>query len=439
MIKREENEFANNARAAVEDQASRSTSLQISAILSLVLATLFWAWWATVAEVTTGNGRVIASRQLQIVQSLEGGIIQQLFVVEGQKVEEGQQLVRIDDTGFKSRLGEMAKRRSALSAELARLDAEANGKSDIDFDLQLRAEAPIAVTSELDAFRARQAKYESEKTVLLQQLAQREQELVELQARRVKAETTLVPLNRELQLNRSLVSRGTVSEVEVLRLERQSADLTGDLRVVQAAVPRAQTAILEATSRMESARTAFIASARERLSQAQAEMAVIDEAMKGATDRVARTTLRSPVKGVVNKIPMTTVGAVVQPGQTLAEIVPLDDSLLIEARVRPQDVAFIRPDQSANVKLTAYDYLIYGVLLGKVERIGADTITDPKGETFYQVIVRTERNWLGTPSEKLTVLPGMIASVDIQSGQKSVLDYLLKPILRVRHEALRER
>ncbi len=439
MIRRAETEFANNARAAAEQQASHSISLQITAILFLVLSTLIWAWWAKVAEVTTGTGRVIASRQLQIVQSLEGGIVQQLFVSEGQRVEAGQQLVRIDDTGFASRLGEMTKRRMALSAEIARLEAEANGLSDIAFDHRLREQAPAAIASELDAFRARQAKYESEQAVLKQQLSQREQELIELDARRFKADSTLAPLSRELLLNRNLANRGAISEVEVLRLERQAAELTGDLMVVQAAIPRARTAILEATSRIESARTAFVANVRERLSLAQADVAVMDEAMKGATDRVARATLRSPVKGIVNKITLTTVGAVVQPGQSLVEIVPLDDSLLIEARVRPQDVAFIRPDQPASVKLTAYDYLVYGVLAGKVERIGADTITDPRGESFYQVIVRTERNWLGTIDNKLTVLPGMVASIDIQSGEKTVLDYLMKPLLRVRHEALRER
>lgn len=439
MIKRAESEFANNARAAVQEQASHSITLQISVILMMVMGVLAWAWWATVAEVTTGTGRVIASRQLQLVQSLEGGIVQQLFVAEGQRVDEGQPLVRIDDTGFASRLGEMAKRRFALSAEIARLETEANGLREITIDPVLRQQAPAAVALELDTFRARQARYDSEQTVLRQQLSQREQELVELEARRVKAESTLKPLQRELSLNRSLAERGAISELEVLRLERQAADLTGDLNVVQAAIPRARTAILESSSRIESARTTFIASVRERLSQVQADAAVMDESIKGASDRVTRTTLKSPVKGVVNKITLTTAGAVVQPGQTLVEIVPIDDTLLIEARVRPQDVAFIRPDQPASVKLTAYDYLIYGVLAGKVERIGADTITDPRGETFYQVIVRTERNWLGHADDRLTVLPGMVASVDIQSGQKTVLDYLLKPLLRVRHEALRER
>ena len=439
MNGRIESEFAVNARAAIEDQAAPGVSLQITAILTLVLATLGWASWANVAEVTTGTGRVIASRQLQLVQSLEGGIVQQIFVKEGAQVEEGEQLVRIDDTGFSSRLGEMARRRSAFSAEIARLEAEANGLAEVTFDPILRQQAPAAIALELDAFRARRAKYDNEQTVLRQQLSQREQELIELEARKIKAETTLRPLRRELQLNRSLSDRGAISELEVLRLERQAADLTGELNVTLAALPRAQTSIQEARTRIEGAHSTFVASVRERLSQAQADAAVLDESIRGATDRVARTVLRSPVKGVVNKISVTTVGAVIQPGQTLLEIVPVDDSLLIEARVRPQDVAFIRPNQAASVKLTAYDYLIYGVLAGKVERIGADTITDSRNETFYQVIVRTERNWLGTESNRLTVLPGMVANVDIQSGEKSVLDYLLKPLLRVRHEALHER
>lgn len=439
MISRADTEFANNARAAVETRASRGLTLQVMAIGLLLVAFLGWAHWATVSEVATGIGKVIPSRQLQIVQSLEGGIVQQLFVVEGQSVEEGQPLVRIDDTGFASRLGEVSKRRAALSSEIARLEAEAADAAEVRFDARLRSEAPAAVALEIETFRARRAKLDSDMAVLAQLLTQREQEVTELEARRNKAITTLSPLNRELALNRDLAKRGVVAEVDVLRLERQAAELTGDLRVVEAALPRTQTAILEARSRMEGARATFTAQVRERLAQVQADATVIDESIKGARDRVARTTLRSPVKGVVNKVAVTTLGAVVQPGQALVEIVPIDDTLLIESRVRPQDVAFIRPAQVASVKLTAYDYLVYGALTGKVERIGADTITDPRGETFYQVIVRTDRNWLGSAESKLTVIPGMIASVDIESGRKSVLDYLLKPVLRVRHEALRER
>mgnify|MGYP001439698127 CR=1 FL=1 len=439
MTRRSDSEFATNARAAVETRASRGLTLQILTIGVLIATFLGWAKWATVSEVATGIGKVIPSRQLQIVQSLEGGIVQQLFITEGVSVKEGQQLVRIDDTGFASRLGEVSKRRAALSAEIARLEAEAGDFADIEFDARLRSEAPAAVALEIEAFRARRAKLDNDQAVLAQLLSQREQEVIELEARRQKASSTLTPLKRELSLNRGLSERGVVAEVEVLRLERQVAELTGDLKVVEAALPRAKTAVQEASTRLQGARTAFIALVRERLAAVQADAAVIDESIKGARDRVTRTILRSPVNGVVNKITVTTLGAVVQPGQSLVEIVPIDDTLLIEARVRPQDVAFIRPAQAASVKLTAYDYLVYGALAGRVERIGADTISDQRGETFYQVIVRTDRNWLGNSDNKLTVMPGMVASVDIESGRKTVLDYLLKPVLRVRHEALRER
>jgi adhesin transport system membrane fusion protein len=439
MIRHADTEFANNARAAIEERVSRGLTLQIGAIGLLLFTFLIWARWATLAEVATGVGKVIPSRQLQVVQSLEGGIVSQIQVSEGQSVEEGQPLMRIDDTGFASRLGEIAKRRAAISAEIARLEAEAAGRSEVSFPAELHKESPAAIALENETFRARSARLENEVSILRQQLGQREQEIQELEARRAKAQATLAPLTRELALNRNLAGRGAVAEVEVLRLERQAAELNGDLKVVQAALPRAQAAIAEAKTKIDGVRAIFLAQVRERLAIVQADAAVIDESIKGAKDRVARTTLRSPVRGVVNKVAVTTLGAVVQPGQSLVEIVPLDDTLLIEARVRPQDVAFIRPAQPASVKLTAYDYLVYGALAGKVERIGADTITDQRGETFFQVIVRTERNWLGTPESKLTVIPGMVASVDIESGQKTVLDYLLKPVLRVRHEALRER
>ncbi|RMF03327.1 MAG: HlyD family type I secretion periplasmic adaptor subunit, partial [Alphaproteobacteria bacterium] len=261
----------------------------------------------------------------------------------------------------------------------------------------------------------------------------------EYEAERAKLEASLKPLMREVELTRSLHARGVVPEVEMLRLERQAADLQGQLEVVKRSVPRARAAMEEFKSRIDNARAGFRSEARERLSRARAELAIIEESIKAARDRVTRTALRAPVRGVVNKLNINTIGAVVQPGQDLIEIVPLDDKLLIEANVRPQDVAFIRPQQEASIKLTAYDYLVYGALEGEVERVSADTITDDKGETFYRVIVRTDRSHIRQAEGELPIIPGMVATVDILTGEKTVYDYLMKPIRRVRNEALRER
>lgn len=432
-------EFANSLEGADESSSPGAGWLQLTVILALFATGLAWAHWATLEEVTSAMGRVVPAQQMQIVQSLEGGIVRELNVREGASVERDQVIMRIDDTGFSSRLGELSQRRISLRAEIARLEAEASGAVQPQFDAALHGEAPAAVTSEKAAFAARQEKLKSDLSLLQQQLLQREQELSELEARRGKLSAMRTPTRRELDLNRQLAQRGNAPAVDVLRLERQLADIEGDLEIIAASLPRAQSAIVEARARAAGAQTTFATQARERLTQAQSELAIIEESIRAAQDRVTRTAVRSPVRGVVNRLAVTTIGAVVQPGQPLADIVPLDDALLVETRVRPKDVAFIRPGQRATVKLSAYDYLIYGALEGEVERISADSLRDERGETYYQVMVRTAKNHLGDQLGKLEVIPGLIGTVDIRTGQKTVMDYLLKPILRARHEAMRER
>ena len=439
MSGRDEFEFANDIRTALEERSPRTAWMLILAIVLVTAAGIAWANWAVVEEVTTGSGRVIPSTQLQVMQTLEGGIIREILMKEGDLVDQGQVLMRIDDTGFASRLGELMQRQWTLRAEIARREAEAGGGEEIVADEELVREAPDSFRSESEVFKARRAKMDDELAILRQQLVQKRQELKELQAREQKLALSLEPLSRELELTTKLKAQRVVPEVELLRLQRQHAELSGDLEIVKASVPRAESAITEAEARMLNAVTTFKFEARERLVAARGELAVVVESVKAARDRVVRTALRAPVRGVVNKLNVTTIGAVVQPGQQLIEIVPLDDTLLIEAQVRPQDVAFIRPDLDASVKLTAYDYSIFGSLPGKVERISADTITDERGESFYRVIVRTERNYLTANDKKLPIIPGMVATVDVLTGEKTVLDYLLKPVTRVRKEALRER
>jgi len=439
MSGRDEFEFANDIRTALEERSPRTAWMLILAIVLAAAAGIAWANWAIVEEVTTGSGRVIPSTQLQVVQPLEGGIIREILLKEGDLVEQNQVLMRIDDTGFASRLGELMQRQWTLRAEIARRRAEAGGGTELSADAELVREAPSSFRSELEVFKARRAKLDDDLAILTQQLIQKRQELKELRAQQTKLSLSLKPLSRELELTRNLQAKKVVPEVELLRLQRQHAELSGDLEIAKAAVPRAQSAIVEAEARLTNAVTTFRSDARERLVAANGELAIVEESVKAARDRVVRTALRAPVRGVVNKLNVTTIGAVVQPGQQLIEIVPLDDTLLIEAQIRPQDVAFIRPDLDASVKLTAYDYSLFGSLAGKVERISADTITDERGESFYRVIVRTDRNYLTANDRKLPIIPGMVATVDVLTGEKTVLDYLLKPVTRVRTEALRER
>jgi adhesin transport system membrane fusion protein len=408
--------FANDIRAAAELRTPRTSRLLLIWSLILIAAGLVWAHFAILDEVKRGEGRVVPSRQIQVVQSLEGGLVSALYVREGEIVREGQPLMRIDDTSFASQLGEVRERRAALAARVTRLEAEIQGLDAPAFSDELVRSAPQAVASERSLFDARLRKLEQDIDVL----AQQEKRITE----------SLQLLTRELELTRKLHAQKVIPEIEMLRLERQASELRGQLA--------------ETKSRLTNVKSAFRAQAEEDLAKSRSDLAVLDESIKSAEDKVRRTELRAPVYGIVNKLNVTTIGAVVQPGANLMDIVPLDDTLLVEGRIRPQDIAFIRPNQEAIVKITAYDPTVYGSLKGHVERISADAIEErtPNGDkngTYYRVMVRTEKSHLGTAERPLPIIPGMVATVEILTGEKSVLDYLLKPVRLLRDEALRER
>jgi membrane fusion protein, adhesin transport system len=416
-VSRSDFAFANDVRAAVELRTPRTSRILLASSVALLVAFVVWAHFAVLDEVKRGNAKVIPSRQTQVVQSLEGGIVQALLVQEGAIVQQNQPLMNIADTKFASELGEVRERRGTTAARVARLEAEANGLSAPKFTDELRQAAPRAVDTEQSVFDTRVRKITQDVDVVSQQ--------------ETRLTDSLKLLNRELDLTRKLFAQKVVPEIEMLRLERQASEMRGQLA--------------EAQSRIINIRTAFRSQADEDLAKSRGDLAVLDENIKTALDRVARTELKSPVHGIVNKLNVNTIGAVIQPGAVLMDIVPLDDSLLVEGRIRPQDIAFIRPDQAAVVKITAYDSSIYGSLKGKVERISADTIVDDKAEkserqeTFYRVIVRTEKNHLGTADHQLPIIPGMIATVEVLTGEKSVLDYIVRPARTLRDEALRER
>ena len=382
----------------------------------MLFCMLVWAHFAILDEVKRGSGRVIPSQQMQVVQSLEGGIVLEILVQEGAIVKKGQPLMRIDDTNFAAQFGEVRERRAAMAARVARLEAEANGSKRPAFEPELSQIAPKVVATELSVFEARTKKIAQDVDVL-QQAHSRLTNNLEL-------------LNRELDITRKLYAQKVVPEIEMFRLERQASETRGQLA--------------ETNSRLTNVKTSFASQVEEDLAKSKGDLAVLEETIKSAQDKVRRAELRAPVYGIVNKLNVTTVGSVVQPASTMMDIVPLDDTLLVEGRIRPQDIAFIRPGQDAVVKITAYDPSVYGSLKGKVERISADTIMEKNekgdsGETFYRVIVRTDKNALGSPEAPLPIIPGMVATVEVLTGAKSVLDYLLKPARLLRDEALRER
>jgi adhesin transport system membrane fusion protein len=437
--------FSNDVRAAVEMRTPRTARMLLFTSLALLVTFIVWAHFAVLDEVKRGSGRVVPARQTQVIQSLEGGIISEILVREGATVEKGQPLARIEDTNFASQFGEIRARQGAMAARVARLQAEAQGRTTLTFPAGLEQSSARAVAAERNVFEAHARKLAQDLGVVREQEEQKRKEVDELRASEKRFADTLKLLNREVELTRNLHNQRVVPEIEMLRVDRQATDMRGQLAVVRATIVKTESAIQEAQARIAGVRATFVAQAEDDLAKSRADLAVLDENIKYAEDKVRRTELRSPVRGIVNKLNITTIGAVVQPAANIMELVPLDDTLLVEGRIRPQDIAFIRPGHEAVVKLTAYDSSVYGSLHGKVERISADTIVDEKGdksergETFYRVMVRTDKNYLGTSEHRLPVIPGMVATVEILTGAKSVLDYLIKPARLLRDEALRER
>jgi adhesin transport system membrane fusion protein len=430
-------DFANDPRAVVESAVAPGAWRILIVIATLFVVLVLWASVARVDQMASGIGRIIPSSQVQLVQSLEPGIVAEILVREGDIVQAGQNLVRIDDTGVSSQLGELRQQQLALSAELDRLNAQARGEETYaPAGPSDPASAPFQRDQQA-VFLADKRKLDEQILVRQQQLLQRRQNLREAEATAEKQAASLVLSERELELTETLFDRKAVPELEFIRIQREVAELRADLRIWEAARLRLEAEVAEAEAQIEAERSAFLAEVQARISKVNAEMSVVVESLRAADDRVRRAMLKAPVSGVVNNVAVSSIGEVIAAGANVVEIVPVDDRLLVETRIRPQDVAFIHHGADATVRLTAYDYTKYGTLHGVVERIGADTITDEEGDTYYQVIVSTETEGQGM-SGGMRIIPGMVATVDISNGERTVLEYLLKPVLKIRDQALRE-
>ncbi|OLY74486.1 hemolysin secretion protein D [Pseudomonas sp. ATCC PTA-122608] len=425
-------------KALIED-APRVIRLTIWAIIAFFLFLVCWAYFSSIDEVTRGDGKAIPSSKLQKIQNLEGGIVAELYVKEGQIVEAGAPLIRLDDTRFVSNAGETEALRLSMLLRVERLSAQVDDRPLNIPDDVLKA-APSQAASERSLYDSRRQQLKDEVGGLQEQLVQRQQELREFSSKQGQYRSQLSLQRQEINMSEPLVAQGAVSPVEVLRLKRAEMETRGQLDATTLAIPRAESAIKEVQRKIDETRGKFRSEALTQLNEARTELNKAASTGKALEDRVSRTLVTSPVRGIVKQLLVNTVGGVIQPGSDMVEIVPLNDTLLVEAKIRPQDIAFLHPGQEAVVKFTAYDYTIYGGLKAKLERIGADTITDEdKKTTYYMITLRTDRSHLGTDEKPLIIIPGMVASVDIITGQKSILSYLLKPILRARAEALHER
>jgi adhesin transport system membrane fusion protein len=407
-------------------------------LCALVAAFFIWAAFARIEEVTTGNGRIIPASKLQLVQNLEGGIVTDVLVREGATVEAGDTILRIDPTQAGSSLGEIREKLDGYATLTARLEAEANG-SDPVFSDDLRKRRPDLVKAESENFRSRKDGLQSAIAVLATQEQQRRQEIVEIKDRVDTLRRSLDLAKEQFALMQPLVASQSASRAEMLSVETRVNETAGTLSAAELSLPRLEAAAREARDRITEKISTFRNEALQQMSTARFEAAVLSEQVKGNQDRVSRTTVKAPVSGIVKTVHVTTPGQVVQPGQSLIEIVPMNGNLLVEARIKPKDIAFLHPGQKAIVKLSAYDFALYGGLEGEVEYIGADSITDDKGETYYLINVRTTKRTLAHKGEELPIIPGMVADVDVRTGEKTVLGYLMKPLTRIQQSALRER
>jgi adhesin transport system membrane fusion protein len=421
-------------RAFIEQQPLRARAL-LYAVAVIVVALIIWSALAKIDEVTRGQGRVIPSRQIQVIQSQDGGVVTEIRVREGETVEKGQLLVLLDQTRSEATFRENRAEYQAVMVKAARLRAVAEDTAFVP-DLDFVEAVPLIVKQEVALFEFTRAELTLEKQIAEEQLTQRKQELQEVIARRDQMETSLKLVQRELGVTRPMVASGAVSEVEILRLEREVNQLSGEYKQAVAQQKRIGSSIVEAMRKVEEVELEFISEVREELADTLTRINALREAGAGLSDRVKQTSVRSPVRGTIKQLFFNTIGGVVLPGKEIVEVVPLDDTLLLEARIRPKDIAFLIPGQKALVKFTAYDFVVYGGLEGVVEYIGADTVMDEEGNPFYNVRVRTIEPSMG---EEMPIIPGMTVEIDILTGKKTILAYLMKPVLRAKQYAMTER
>lgn len=426
------------AAAARMGEISRASSVLLFAIAAIFGALLVWAAIAQVDTVTQATGKVIPSAHVQVAQSLEGGIVRQVHVVQGQAVEAGALLVSLSPTSAGGDLQTRRQQALALRARLARLQAEADGRAPV-FDDALRKEGAEFVSGEQAAFDARRAEQGVQQTVLTTQIAQKTKEAEEARVALQTAQAALASAAEERAMLEKLVAQGLEPRLELVRIERTMAEAQGRERSAKLAIERLQEAIAETRSRRDGQQQQFRTQAREDLGRTTAELRALEQGLPALEDRVDRMNVRSPVRGTVNRVLVNSVGGVARPAEVLVEVVPADDPLIVEAMVSPRDIGFVQAGQAARVKLTAYDYSIYGAMSGRVTQVGADAITGERGETYYLVRVATDAKTIESLGRKLPVIAGMQAQVDIVTGSKTVLAYLLKPLIAVRESAFRER
>ncbi|MCM0148667.1 HlyD family type I secretion periplasmic adaptor subunit [Photobacterium galatheae] len=451
-VNRNHLDFVDDKTAALLLNTPGSARLILWVVVLFFLVAGVWASQAELEQVTTGSGKVIPSSQLQVVQNLEGGIVKALLVREGEQVTQDQPLLLIDDTRFQSDFKESAQALASSQANAIRLNALLDNvivdsqkqtvavrDTALHFPDTLRENHPALVKRQQAEYRDNLSNLNSQLAVAAQQIQQKKRELVEARSRFSSQRQSYHLASREYNITKPLAQEGVVPEIELLKLQRQLNESRKDMRSTELQIPVIEAAVREAELKRLDIALKFRADMQSELNQVTTKRDSLSQSSVGLQDKVQRTLVRSPVNGTVQTLYVNTIGGVIQPGMDIVAIVPTEDNLVIEARILPQDIGFLRPGLRAMIKFSAYDFTVYGGLEGTLEQISADTIQDEEGNSFYQVTIRTDKNNLAdSHGEQLPIIPGMIASADIITGKRTVLQYLLNPILKARHTALRE-
>lgn len=407
-------------------------------VMILLMAGVIWANFATLDEVSIATGEVVPAGRIKVVQHLEGGIIQEIYVTEGDTVREGQTLLQLDLASGGTNQEELLVRLDSERLVKARLEAEADG-IDLAFPEDVADRRPAIVAAQRQAFDARQRELFSTLQVMREQVKQRELEVEELTARARAVESNFNLASERLKMSKSLLSEGLTARMEHLELEAEVENLQGEMGSLKPAMPKAQAAVEEARQRLQESESRFRREAQDQLGKIEENIARIGELLSDATEQGIRAEIKSSINGVVKNMRYNSIGNVVKPGEPIMEIVPTGDQLVVEAKLNPVDRGYVTEGQAATVKISTYDFTRYGGLEGAVIRVAPDSSTDENGAPYFRVVVQTDKNYLGVVEGDLPITPGMQATVDIHTGEKSVMDYLVKPVLKLRHEAFRER
>jgi membrane fusion protein, adhesin transport system len=433
-VSKKDLEFMHSLSAAVLEIAPRGLRIVLYFWAVAIAIFLIWAYFAQIDEIARGEGDVIPSGHNQMIQNLEGGIVEEILVIEGQSVEKGQVLLRIDNQKSQSSYSSNEIKAEALKAKIARLEAQIANKN---FDVDVTSSKYMHDEKILYLQNTKQLNAKLE--ALNEQLSQREQELQEAHSSLKHLQTSLTLITQEVSMTEPMVAKGVKSRVEFLKLQREENEAQERYSALKLSLPRLQSAISEMRENIKEVQYSYQVQSQEQLNEAKTELQTLLVDATALRDQVSRTLVRSPMKGIVQTLYVNTIGGVIKPADTIVEIVPSEQTLLIEVKIKPSDIAFIHYGQKAIVKFSAYDFAIYGGLEGKVVHISADTIKDKKENVFYTVRIQTDKNFLERKEKHYKIIPGMVANVDIITGKKSVLDYILKPILKTKQYTFSER